>query len=286
MKTFFFKYNPILQKIYVIFKPPETSQKLGICAMKSPQFLTLVHRLNPFYMSPVKTIFASLAILAPILLAGQISPGVYSASETLENGKRNYLLLVSEDYMVHTVYESGPAHFISTMGGFYSVAGDSLKVRLEFHSGFEETGEKEHRASLGYADGELIFNGNAARPYTRQPRLSQPLDGEWLFATRGPDTGQERRGDGQPRKTLKFLMDGYFQWIAYNTETMEFMGTGGGRYAADQGAYTEVIQFFSRDDSRVGAELSFEFERKGDDWHHKGNNSRGEPMYEIWSLRK
>jgi hypothetical protein len=106
-----------------------------------------------------------------------------------------------------------------------------------------------------------------------------------MFATRGPDTGQERRGDSQPRKTLKFLSEGYFQWIAYNVETMSFSGTGGGRYAADQGVYTEVIEFFSRDDSRVGAELSFEFERKGADWHHKGNNSKGEPMYEIWSVR-
>ncbi len=115
--------------------------------------------------------------------------------------------------------------------------------------------------------------------------LEQPLDGQWLFATRGPDTGQERRGDDQPRKTLKFLKDGYFQWIAYNTETMDFRGTGGGRYAAIQGTYTEVIQFFSRDDSRVGAELAFQFERKGDEWHHTGNNSRGEPMYEIWAIR-
>ncbi len=66
---------------------------------------------------------------------------------------------------------------------------------------------------------------------------------------------------------------------------MDFRGTGGGRYAAIQGTYTEVIQFFSRDDSRVGAELAFQFERKGDEWHHTGNNSRGEPMYEIWAIR-
>ena len=50
--------------------------------------------------------------------------------------------------------------------------------------------------------------------------------------------------------------------------------------------YTEVIQFFSRDDSRVGAELDFQYERQGNDWHHQGKNSRGEPMYEIWALRE
>jgi len=249
------------------------------------EFLNLVRRRNDIPMHYLKQLLVQILLLMPLMFSAQITPGVYKATEILENGKRNYLLMVTESYMIHTVYDSNPAHFVSTMGGFFKVELDSLKIRLEFNSDFEKTGEKEYRATVGYAEGEMIFNGNSDRPYTRQPMLEQPLDGQWLFATRGPDTGQERRGDDQPRKTLKFLKDGYFQWIAYNTETMDFRGTGGGRYAADQGTYMEVIQFFSRDDSRVGAELSFQFERKGDDWHHKGNNSKGEPMYEIWVIR-
>lgn len=224
--------------------------------------------------------------LTPGQLLAQPEPGVYQASEKLAQGTRHFLLLVSENYVIHSVYESGPAHFVSTMGGFYQTEGDSLHIALEFNSAFSETGEKKHDVAYSYAGGSLIFNGNASRPYTREPSLSQPLDGQWLFASRGPDTGQERRGDANPRKTLKFLKDGYFQWIAYNTESMEFFGTGGGRYAADKGSYTEVIQFFSRDDSRVGAELSFQFDRQDDDWHHRGSNSRGEPMYEIWAIRQ
>ena len=227
-----------------------------------------------------------LLLCIPFGVRGQIESGVYKASEPLESGSRNYLLLVTDSYMVHTIYDSNPAHFVSTMGGFYTVEEDSLKIQLEFNSDFEKTGERSHLASLGYTDGNLIIDGNQSRPYVRQPKLDQPLDGMWLFATRGPDTGQERRGEAQTRKTLKFLIDGYFQWIAYNTENMDFRGTGGGRYAAEEGTYTEVIQFFSRDDSRVGAELSFQFERKGNDWHHRGKNSQGEPLYEIWALRE
>ena len=213
-----------------------------------------------------------LLLLLPGLLSAQVAPGVYRAAEPLDGGKRNYLLLVADSYVVHTIYDSGPAHFVSTMGGYYTVGEDSLKVDLEFNSAFGETGERTHRVSVSYSDGSLILNGNTARPYTREPAMQQPLDGQ-------------RRGDGQPRKTLKFLKDGYFQWIAYNTDTMEFFGCGGGRYAAENGTYIEAIQFFSRDDSRVGAELDFQFERKGSDWHHTGKNSRGEPLYEIWSLR-
>ncbi|MCK5105463.1 MAG: hypothetical protein KAR17_21715, partial [Cyclobacteriaceae bacterium] len=77
-----------------------------------------------------------------------------------------------------------------------------------------------------------------------------------------------------------------FQWIAYNSETKEFMGTGGGTFTTKDGKYIENIDFFSRDNSRVGASLEFEYELKGNDWHHKGFSSRGDPIYEIWSLRE
>ena len=89
----------------------------------------------------------------------------------------------------------------------------------------------------------------------------------------------------KPRKTLKFLLDGRFQWIAYNTDSFEFHGTGGGAYTSENGIYTENIGYFSRDNTRVGATLEFNYELKGNDWHHTGKNSKGEPMYEIWAKR-
>jgi hypothetical protein len=218
-------------------------------------------------------------------LWAQLEPGVYHAQETLDQGQRHYLLLVADDYMIHTVYDHDPNQFVDTKGGFYKVEGDSLLEALEFNFNFESDGERIHRAQIYEKGGEIVFNGNIQRSYQRKPTLKQELDGQWLFATRGPDTGQERRRDHVPRKTLKFLQDGYFQWIAYHTETMEFSGTGGGHYTAEEGNYTEKIHFFSRDSSRVGAELQFQYEIKGKDWHHQGKNSRGEPMYEIWSSR-
>ena len=46
----------------------------------------------------------------PVSLTAQITPGVYKASESLESGKRNYLLLVTDSYLVQTIYDSNPAH--------------------------------------------------------------------------------------------------------------------------------------------------------------------------------
>jgi hypothetical protein len=85
---------------------------------------------------------------------------------------------------------------------------------------------------------------------------------------------------------MKMLIDGHFQWIAFNRETFEFSGTGGGKYIADPtGTYIEQIEFFSRNPARVGAKLPFKYQLKGNDWFHKGSSSSGEPMHEIWTRR-
>ena len=113
------------------------------------------------------------------------------------------------------------------------------------------------------------------------------LTGTWLFSNRirNGEIGKPRSADN-PRKTMKILSGKRFQWIAYNVETKEFMGTGGGTYTTIDGKYTENIDFFSRDNSRVGASLEFDFQIKGDEWHHKGLSSKGDPIYEIWSIRE
>ncbi len=113
------------------------------------------------------------------------------------------------------------------------------------------------------------------------------LFGAWLFSNRirNGEMGTPRSADN-PRKTMKILSGTRFQWIAYNTETKEFMGTGGGTFTTKDGKYIENIDFFSRDNSRVGASLEFDYELKGNDWHHKGFSSKGDPIYEIWSLRE
>ena len=112
------------------------------------------------------------------------------------------------------------------------------------------------------------------------------LAGSWLMS------GIERRGEmrmrdvNRPRKTMKMLAGGRFQWIAYDTSKKGFYGTGGGTYTAERGNYIENIEFFSRDSKTVGKSLGFDFEIKDGDWHHRGFSSKGDPKYEIWTQRK
>lgn len=217
----------------------------------------------------------------------QIQPGVYiSDTENLRHE-----LKINDDYMVYTEYRQSPPKFIRTLGGFSRVeeaAGKRLTVSLEFNSNYEKDSLRMLSVPMEIDGKNLVLDWNTKLTFTPLaiPKEVQDLRGEWLFATRGPDEGQERRGEENPRKTLKFLMDGRFQWMAYNTDTFEFFGTGGGSFSSEDGAYVENIEFFSRDDARVGATLQFNYKVKDGDWHHTGKNSKGEPMYEIWALRE
>jgi hypothetical protein len=92
----------------------------------------------------------------------------------------------------------------------------------------------------------------------------------------------ETVGDG-PRKTFKILSGTRFQWIAMNTSTGEFFGTGGGTYTLKDGKYTENIEFFSRDSSRVGMTLTFDAKVDGSKWEHSGLSSKGDKIKEEWS---
>ncbi|WP_240042621.1 hypothetical protein [Maribacter aurantiacus] len=224
--------------------------------------------------------FVVMALLISMANA-QIAAGVYLSDQD----NTQHELKINKGYLTYSVYKLDPAEFIKTVGGFYTADEKMLKVQLEFNSNFEKDGIRALEMPFSMDGDKIIIHMEDAITFKKKESLNQALDGQWLFATRGPDTGQERRGDENPRKTLKFLMDGRFQWIAYQTETMAFSGTGGGSFTSVDGVYTENIEFFSRDNNRVGASLEFNYEIKGDDWHHTGNNSRGEPMYEIWSKR-
>lgn len=217
-----------------------------------------------------------------LMMNAQIKPGVYVSD--IDN--IHHELKIDDTYFTHSEYQTSPPKFIKTVGGFYTFAHNILKVELEFNSNYESNGRTELAIPVVVENEKLVLPLEGNLVFTKTEPLKQDLDGAWLFAARGPDKGQERRGGDHPRKTLKFLQEGRFQWIAYNTDTREFFGTGGGSFSSTDGKYVENIEYFSRDDSRVGAALQFHYKLKDGDWHHTGKNSKGEPLYEIWARRE
>ena len=181
-------------------------------------------------------------------------------------------LIIDSEYLVATEFNKTSGAFVKTYGGYYEIEGDSYKVSLEFNSDFE----KDSIRSI-----ELTKN-NSWRNISKPESL---LQGKWVMSGRYNNGEFRTRDTKLPRKTMKVLIDGFFQWIAFNTETFRFSGSGGGEYEAVDGKYIEKIQYFSRDDSRVGAELDFNYEVKEGDWYHSGLSSKGNPINEVWTLR-
>ena len=193
--------------------------------------------------------------------------------QTKENGKTvTHRILIDDSYLVETQFLSNPPQFILTRGGFYSKEGKEISINFEFNSNFEKDSLKNLKI-------------NWSKNWGKVSKTPKDLNGKWLMAGRVTDQGERRRYTSRPRKTMKFLLNGYFQWTAFNTETFQFFGSGGGFYTTENGKYTEHIQYFSRDNNRVGAVLPFNYSLKGSDWHHQGYSSKGDPIYEIWSMR-
>lgn len=173
--------------------------------------------------------------------------------------------------------------FHSARGGEYKVDGASYTVVQDFNTLNPEFIGKEINYTIE-VDGERLTLSDPINEmvWERISNDDNDLTRNWVF------TGRERNGElsrSTPgdRRTVKILSGDRFQWIAFNSATGEFSGTGGGTYTAENGKYTENIEFFSRDDSRVGASLEFDYEVKDGEWHHKGLSSKGDPIYEIWS---
>ena len=112
-----------------------------------------------------------------------------------------------------------------------------------------------------------------------------PLQGKWLMSGRVREKTERRRDTNNPRKTMKILSGSKFQWIAYDLDSKKFIATGGGSYTTINGKYSENIEYFSRDISRVGMKLEFDFNLEDGKWNHKGFSSKGNPINEIWIQR-
>ena len=212
-------------------------------------------------------------IFLPILLSSHLLFGQAFSFNSLQNGQLiEHRILMDDEYIVETQFRSNPNQFVKTIGGFYQKNGEDIIVKLEFNSNFS----KDSLKTIS------ISNRSKWKKISKKPKL---LQGKWLMAGRVIGNTERRRDITKSRKTMKILIDGYFQWIAFNTSNFRFGGSGGGLYSVENGIYIETIDYFSRDNKKVGISLSFSYLIKGQDWHHKGFSSKGDPLHEIWSLR-
>ena len=216
--------------------------------------------------------------------------GAWTSSETINGQAATHSLIMTDSYFSMATYATDGGAFMATVGGSYTTTENSMTVTFEFNTNDKSlVGQSATLDLKTTKDGFTVNTSDGATSYTFENiDRGKPGDlaGAWLISGRRNDQGEiTKRDTNVPRKTMKILSGTRFQWIAYNTQTGEFFGTGGGTYTTKRGQYTENIGFFSRDNARVGAKLEFDYALQDGDWHHSGLSSKGDPIYEVWSKR-
>lgn len=195
-------------------------------------------------------------------------------------------LLFADGYCMFTHYSRQEKKFVSTSGGPYTIKDDKIIVKTEFNSADKTDVGKTNEYIFSVKDNMLTTEANGqTMNWNRIDNGDKNLAGNWRITQRKQD---DKMIDIplRARRTLKLLTATRFQWAAINIETGEFSGTGGGTYTFTNGKYTEQIDFFSRDSSRVGMKLSFDGKLDNGKWIHSGKSSKGDPIYEVWERMK
>ena len=206
----------------------------------------------------------------------------------LNDKNMNEVRIYSDNFFSSTKYDKDNKKFLSTYGGTYLLDEEGYYEVIEFNSNDSSlVGDTIYisRISINLNNDNGLMQLDVEK-YEKFKNYNSILSGSWLMS--GIERGGEirMRDVNRSRKTMKILAGGRFQWIAYDINKKGFYGTGGGIFTSENGNYIENIEFFSRDNSKVGISLEFNFEVKEGDWHHKGFSSKGDPKYEIWTQRK
>src|SRR5690625_1744257 len=192
------------------------------------------------------------------------------------------LWLFTDGYASQTFYQKDV--YLSVSGGTYRLDKNTLEIQVLFNDTDAEKIGSKQRQILNF-EGENFID-NEGRIWIKQPKIKNDLVGAWKIKGRLNDGKFSEINHTGGRMTLKMLIDGYFQWIAFDSDKKVFSGTGGGAYTFENGNYEESIMFFSRDNSRVGATLNFNGKVQNMEWVHTGKASAGKPLHEVWVKAK
>lgn len=230
-------------------------------------------------------------LLSTVLL---FSAHLFSQNPNLEGAwQRNKdtvttIWIIADGYYMRANYTTAGNRFVSASGGIFKQLTSSIEVEVEFNSANKNDVGSYHLYDFTISGDILTTRHHEDEHKWTKIDDGRPgaLLGAWLFSGRrsNPTDSLAPYTPGV-RKTMKIMSGTRFQWAAYNTETKEFLGTGGGTYTTLDGNYTENIGVFSRDNNRVGASLRFEMKIEEPHWYHTGKSSKGEMIYERWSRR-
>jgi hypothetical protein len=231
----------------------------------------------------MKTFLLACLVFITACAAGQNITGAWQT----QTSDGIIVMICTDNSFAAAVYSVNDKTYKGTCGGSYRIEGGRFIENHEFNTMKPEMIGKESSSPVSVQKDVVVFTEN--KEASRWTRIDDgtpgALAGAWLITGR-MENGTLNQITPGARRTMKILSGKRFQWIAYNVETKEFFGTGGGTYTTQNGKYTETIEFFSRDNSRVGKSLQFDYSLENGNWRHKGLSSKGDPIDEVWTKRE
>jgi hypothetical protein len=190
------------------------------------------------------------------------------------------VIIFTHDYLVVAEFNQINTAFTYGGGGNFSEKKPGqLIVEIDFSSRKKESDLIGTKGALIYSiSGEkmtITMNDSTKRLVTRVDDGSGELAGTWRMSA-GMNNGRMEPVPNGPVKTIKVLSGKRFQWVSYNEETNEFIGSGGGTYTYNAGKYTEHIEFYAKDSYKIGTSMAFDATINQNVWTNKGSTSQEE----------
>jgi hypothetical protein len=232
-----------------------------------------------------KILVACLAITSIILATAFASrQAAVTGAWALQDGPNTKILVIHDGYLSHTTYDKAGKKFHETRGGVATISGSKISLLYEFSIANKELIGTSVDYTFNIENGNLVLTqGGTKETWKRVDDNKGPLAGVWYMTGRVQNGQVNNPRPYGPRKTIKIMSGTRFQWVQVNTESKQTGASGGGTYTFTNGKYTENIEFFTRDSSRVGMSLTFEGTVEGNIWSHKGQSSTGQAMHEQWN---
>ena len=144
-------------------------------------------------------------------------------------GEIRVVTIVADGYVSATHYTVADNKFISTDGSSWSANGNSISKTIEYNTADPSMVGKELTTTFFLEGNTLKIEGDEKIWKRLDYGTPGALAGAYLITGRKRDGEITSRTPGA-RKTMKILSGRRFQWIAYNTDSGKFFGTGGGTY--------------------------------------------------------
>ncbi len=191
-------------------------------------------------------------------------------------------IIATDSYLSLVKYKTD-GDFLETFGGKYILSNtDEIFIDYDYHTTSIDVVNSRQSYNVSLKKKSFEIKGIKYKKLDTQKSV---MNGLWQISARQNTNGEMQEMKAGSRKTYKILMDGYFQWIAFDNQSHEFFGSGGGTFTLDKGKYQEKILVFSKDKKRIGDVIIFDADVNNSEWIHFGVNSKGDNIKELWKKK-